>query len=39
VDRLAHSISQKVAHELTKLVEHRVRGEDESTPLILVPKG
>jgi glutamyl-tRNA reductase len=39
VEHLAHAISQKIAHELTKLVEHRIKGESESTPLIIVPKG
>jgi glutamyl-tRNA reductase len=39
VERLTHAISQKLAHELTKLVEHRVKEEGESTPLIIVPKG
>ena len=39
VGQLAHTISQKIAHELTKLVEHRIKGESESTPLIIVPKG
>ncbi len=39
VGQLAHAISQKVAHELTKLVEHRIKGEGEATPLIIVPKG
>ena len=39
VGHLAHAISQKIAHELTKLVEHRIKGESESTPLIIVPKG
>lgn len=39
VERLTHAISQKLAHELTKLVEHRIKEEGESTPLIIVPKG
>ena len=39
VEHLAHAISQKIAHELTKLVEHRTKGESESVPLIIVPKG
>ncbi|MEN9846616.1 MAG: glutamyl-tRNA reductase [Pseudomonadota bacterium] len=39
VAHLSRVISQKIAHELTKLVEHRVHGESESAPLIIVPKG
>ena len=39
VEHLSYAISQKIAHELTRLVEHRVRGESESVPLIIVPKG
>jgi glutamyl-tRNA reductase len=39
VEHLSHAISQKIAHELTRLVEHRVRGESEPVPLIIVPKG
>jgi glutamyl-tRNA reductase len=39
VEQLAHAISQKIAHELTKIVEHRIKGESESTPLIILPKG
>ncbi|MEY4669453.1 MAG: hypothetical protein RL518_2152 [Pseudomonadota bacterium] len=39
VGQLAHAISQKIAHELTKLVEHRLGDEGESLPMIIVPKG
>jgi hypothetical protein len=39
VAQLSRAISQKVAHELTKIVEHGLKGGNESTPMIIVPKG
>ena len=39
VAQLSRVISQKVAHELTKIVEHGLKGGNEATPMIIVPKG
>jgi hypothetical protein len=35
---LAHGISQKIAHELTRIMEQRAQDSDAAVPLIIVPQ-
>jgi hypothetical protein len=38
MEMLAHGISQKIAHELTRIIEQRGEGNEAGVPVIIVPQ-